>query len=306
MYKIKLLLTFFIIVISFKSNTVEAKKNKILFKINDEIITTVDLIQETKYLLTINKDLKNIETEKIFEIAKKTLIRNKIKEIEILKTLGEFKLKEDIITNLLLKQFRKNSINDLNILFNEKKINKKFVSNKIRNELLWNEIILSKYLKKVKIDTEQIKKDIKNKSKEKEYLLKEILFNVIDNENYETKINIIYKLINDKSFSEAALTFSISASSEKGGELGWIKENSLSKKIRKELELIEKGKITEPITIPGGFLILQIKDIRISDIEINMEEAVKKISKKKTQEQLEQYSAIYFNKIKKNYNLNEY
>ena len=300
------IITFVIIISLFKFEFSDAKKNKILFKINNEIITTVDLLQETNYLISTNKDLENTKSDVIYEIAKKTLIRNKIKEIEIKNTLGDIDLENKILINLLLKQFKKNSEKELDEFFFEKKINKTFLMNKIKYELLWNDLIISKYLKKVKIDTDQIKIDLKDKSKEKEYFLSEILFNLNNNENLHEKQTIIYETIKNNSFSEAALIHSVSASSEKGGKIGWVKENSLSRKIREELNLIKKQEITNPIVIPGGFLLLKIDDYRIVEIEINSKEEIKKITQKKTQEQLERYSIIYLNKVRRNLKINEY
>ena len=141
--------------------------------------------------------------------------------------------------------------------------------NKVKYELLWNDLIVSKYFQKVKIDTNQIKKDLKNKSKEKEYLLSEIFFSLENNENLKEKLNAINEVIVNNNFSEAALIFSISNSSEKGGNIGWIKENSLNNKIKEKLNQIDKGNITDPIVIPGGFLLLKINDIRVVDIKIN-------------------------------------
>ena len=120
------------------------------------------------------------------------------------------------------------------------------------------------------------------------------------------KLTIINETITNNSFSEAALIYSISASSEKGGKIGWVKENSLSKKIREQLNLIKNQEITNPIVIPGGFLLLKIDDYRIVEIEINSDVEIKKITQKKTQEQLEQYSTIYLNKVRKNLKINEY
>ena len=301
-----LIFTLLVIILLFKFDASEAKKNKILFKINNEIITTVDLIQETKYLLNTNKDLENTKSDVIYEIAKKTLIRNKIKEIEIKNTLGEINLENKILISFLLKQFKKNSEKELDDFFYKKKINKFFLMDKIKYEILWNDLIISKYLKKVKIDIDQIKRDLKDKNEEKEYFLSEILFNLNNNEDLNDKLTVINETIKNNSFSEAALIYSISASSEKGGKIGWVKENSLSNKIREQLYLIKKQEVTNPIVIPGGFLLLKMDDYRIVEIEINSDVEIKKITQKKTQEQLEQYSTIYLNKVRKNLKINEY
>ena len=151
---------------------------------------------------------------------------------------------------------------------------------KIKYEILWNDLIISKYLKKVKIDIDQIKRDLKDKSKEKEYFWSEIVFNLNNNEDLNDKLTVINETIKNNSFSEAALIYSISASSEKGGKIGWVKENSLSNKIREQLYLIKKQEITNPIVIPGGFLLLKMDDYRIVEIEVNSDVEIKKITQK--------------------------
>ena len=299
------IITLILILTFLKFDLLLAKKNKILFKLDNKILTTVDLNNELNYLVNINEDLKNSRKEIIYEIARKTLIRNKIKEIELSKTLTNYNIDEKVIINIMLKQFNANSEKELNEFLNKKKINKNFVLNKIKNEILWNELIVAKYLNKVEINLSEIKKDLQNKSVEKEYLLSEILFNIDDKENFEEKVASINNVISKKGFAEAALQFSISNSSEKGGQIGWIKESSLSKKIIEELKSIKKNKFSKPIVIPGGFLILMIDDSRVVKIDIDLDKAVKKVAQEKTQKLLEQYSTIYFNRVKKNLKINE-
>ena len=115
----------------------------------------------------------------------------------------------------------------------------------------------------------------------------------------------ITKTINDKGFSQASLLYSVSSSSESGGEIGWIKSASLYKKIREKVENLAIGEITKPIVVPSGFLILKLEDKRVSEIKLNIEKEIKLISQRKTREQLNQLSNIYFNKIKKDVIVNE-
>ena len=60
-----------------------AIENKIILKVNNEIITSVDVFNEAKYLKVLNVNLNNISNEEILNIAKNSLLREKIKEIEI-------------------------------------------------------------------------------------------------------------------------------------------------------------------------------------------------------------------------------
>tara|TARA_B100000214_G_C23914280_1_gene602869 strand:- start:341 stop:1273 length:933 start_codon:yes stop_codon:yes gene_type:complete len=286
----------------------KAQTNKILFKVNNEIITTLDILEETKVLKIINKELSNFENEKVYEIAKNSLIRQKIKKIELSKKLKNLDIDNEILDNLFLDYFRQSNIKNLKDLENillKQNIDVNQVKEKIKIIILWNEYIFAKYSKKIKIDTEDIQRELENKKIQNELKLSELLFNVGENENLNDKMNIIIKTINDKGFSQAALLYSVSSSGESGGEIGWIKSASLNKKIREKVENLAIGEITKPIVVPGGFLMLKIEDKRESEIKLNLEKEIKLISQRKTREQLNQLSNIYFNKIKKDVIVNE-
>ena len=290
------------------TNNVNSLENKILFKVNNEIITTLDISNELKYLKTYNKELKNIKKKQAFDIAKKSLIREKIKEIELNKVVREIKIEDQILNNILLtyfKDFKINSITDFENYFISQNINPDLIKKKITIEVLWNKLIFNKFNQSVKIDRQAIIKDLKKNNKQKEFFLSEILFDINENEKFNEKFNLIKNKINQTNFYEAALTFSISDNANKGGKLGWIKESALNKKIRNVLQDIKIGDYSKPLTIPGGFLILKVEDIRKVDINFELDTEVKKIITEKTNEQLNQFSNIHFNKARKNITINE-
>jgi|TARA_Y100000389_G_scaffold148734_1_gene147915 peptidyl-prolyl cis-trans isomerase SurA len=300
---------FFGIIFSFLIfGIVNAVENKILFKVNNEIITSFDIYNELRYLQVINEKFKNIEKKQAFEIAKRSLIREKIKEIELQKVLKELKIEDQILENILINYFKKiqiKSTSDFKTYFSSINIDPNLIKKKITTEILWNEFIFDKYNQSVKINRQAIINDIKRKDKQKEFLLSEILFDVNENEKIDEKFKLIKNKIEKTSFSETALTYSSSATADKGGELGWIKETSLSKKINNLIQNIDIGNYSEPIVIPGGFLILKIEDVREVDSYVNLNKEVEKIIKEKTNEQLNQFSNIFFNKVRKNININE-
>ncbi len=283
--------------------------NKILLKVNNEIITSLDLFEETKYLKALNVELENTNKETIYEIAEKSLVRHKIKKIELENKLDSYNVNQEILDELLLKQFSKlniSTINELNKFLIYKNIDREHVSNRVKIDILWNEFIYAKYSKKIKIDIDEIKKQLQSKAKEEEFLLSEILFNLSMNENLEQKFKQIQKTIKERGFSETALSFSESSSSDNGGRIGWIRETTLNKKISNQLNKIKVGDYTKPIVVPGGFLILKIEEKKESEIELDLNKAIKEISQKKINEQLNQYSSIYFNKARRNVTINEF
>ena len=285
-----------------------AMENKILFKVNNEIITSMDILTELKYLGIINKDLKKTTNNQAFEIAKRSLIREKIKEIELKKLLKEIEVEEKLLNNLLINYFKSiniKTISEFEKFFISNDINPNLIKKKISIEILWNQFIYSKFKQNVKIDRDSIQNELSNNVKKKEFLLSEILFNINENEELNDKIVLLKKEINEKGFSQTALSYSISDTSSKGGKLGWVSETIMSQKIKNEVKKIKVGDHTNPIVIPGGFLIIKIEDIREADNSSDLNDEIEKIIKDKTNEQLNQFSNIYFNKIKKDMVINE-
>ena len=125
-------------------------------------------------------------------------------------------------------------------------------------------------------------------------------------QKYEKKYNTRKgKIINDKGFDFAALKYSESPTSNLGGKLDWINENSLNKNIIEEIKNLKINDFTKPINIPGGFLILQINDVKSTKIELDIDKELKKLENYEKNNQLNQYSKIYFNKVKKDLEISE-
>jgi peptidyl-prolyl cis-trans isomerase SurA len=286
-----------------------SSENKILFKINNEIITSLDIFNELQYLQIINKEFKNIKKAEAFQISKNSLIREKIKEIEIKRIINEIKIKDKILNNLLInyfKEFKITSIPEFERFFLTKDIDPNIIRKKITLEILWNQLIYRKYKKNVKINKQSIIDDFKKNNKQSEFLISEILFNINESENLKDKFNIINNSIKKNNFSQTALKYSISDTANKGGKLGWMKESILNKNVFNELKKLKIGEHTNPILVPGGFLILKLIDLRKISKDFDLNKEVKKIIDEKTNQQLNRFSNIYFNKVKRDITINEF
>ena len=303
----KLVKSIFIFYLFFLNQST-AIENKILFKVNNEIITSIDVLNEINYLSLINSDFQKLDKQKIYEVSKNSLIREKIKEIDLKKQFVELKLNEEYVNELFKNYSRRIGFRNTNDFSKElKKNNLKIdsVIKKITIEAFWNQLILDKFLKNIKINEANIRKELQNQKIQREYLLSEILFGLETNNELDNKMKLIKKAISDEGFSKAALIHSISDTSNSGGKLDWINEASLNIKIKSALNNLEIGAHTEPILLPGGYLILKINDIKEVIKEINYEKEFEKVKRAKTNEQLNIMSNLYFNKIKKNIIINE-
>jgi len=306
--KFIMLKTILLLVLFFFNTVVFSLENKILFKINNEIITTVDIYNEVQYLKIINPKINELKKEKIYEIAKNSLVNDKIREIELKKNFKDLEI-DSSYYELLLDNFSKERGFSSSSKFKEhievNNLEIKNIEKKIRHEVLWNKLIVKKFLNKVKIDKEQIINNLKKYNKQTEYLLSEIIFNIKNKNELKTKLDLIKKDIQDKSFQSAATIHGITGTASNGGLIGWVKKSSLNPLIQDKISVTGIGDITEPIIIPGGILILKIDDIKTTNKEFKSEDEIKSIIDAKTNEQLNQYSIIYFNKIKKETQIDE-
>ena len=288
---------------------VQSIETKIIHNIQNEIITNIDIKNEFKYLIAINNSLEELDKEKILSISNESIIREKIKKIEISKNFKELKLNEDY-SELLLKniysRLKLKSISEFEKYLKNYDLKISDIETKITIDALWNQLIMQKYSSKISINEEEIKNKILENSKiqSKEYQLSEIIFEVQSKEEIEKKYNQVVKSIKEIGFENSATIFSFSETAKIGGDIGWINENSLSANIKKNINNLQIGETTKPIILSNGILILKLVNTKNSETSIDIENELKKAINYERNRQLNQYSKIYYNKIKKNLDFN--
>ena len=299
-----------ILTIFFYNSISNSFENKIILKVNNQIVTSFDIENEIKYLDALNPGIKNLSKDEQIKFSKKSIIKEKIKKNEILKTFENPTVPAQLLENFLKKIYLNIGLKNLNefkkylIL---KDVEYKYVVRKIENEALWNELIYVKFKDKLRINETSLREKIKKNINEgtKSYLLSEIVFEIDKNEKVKDKYQKIKQEILEKGFGNAALKYSISETSKMSGTLDWVDENSLNENIKKILASKKRKDYTKPITVPGGFLILKINDIKVKKLEINIEHELKKLINETKNYQLNKFSVLHFNKIKNNSEINE-
>ena len=280
-------------------------------KVNNQIITNIDVKNEKNYLLALNPNLRNLSEVNIDRYAIDSLINEKIKQIEIEKRY-EILQNEKVIKQIISDLYSKIGISDL-VTFkeylNNYGINLELVKKKISIEVAWNDYIVNKFNNVVLIDEAKIREKIKQldeKNTVENILLAEIIFTVKENENLEKKFLIIKDSINNIGFDETAKIYSVSESKKNGGEIGWVYRSQLSNKISGHLDKIKTGDFTNPITTPGGFIILKIIDKKEQLLEIDKNEQFKKAVNFEKNRQLTMYSTLHYKRIYNKAVINEF
>lgn len=298
-----------IILIYFIASQAYALENKIILKVDNDIITSLDIFEEIKTLKFFNENLNQISNEEIYKIGLESLLNHKIKKNEVLVNFGNLNLKnEDYLKALIENTYKKKgykNLREFKDILNNKGINFNYYEEKIKTNILWGQIVYSKYSNKIIVDENDLLEKIKNqKNLNRSFNLSEIVFQIENINELDTKYQLIKSDIEKIGFENSILKYSQNISSDNNGQLGWVDEKFINKNIQDQLDNIAIGAITKPIRIPSGFLILKKNDVKTIEQEIDIEEELKKLVNYERDKLLNNYSNIYFNKVKNNLNIN--
>ena len=277
----------------------------ILFKIDNKIITNIDIKNESKYLLALNPQLENIGEQQRLKIAEQSIIKEMIKENELLKYYN-LNQDDELLDKIIQNFYTKLGIENKELF---ESYLKKFdltiadIKKKIEIETVWNQLIYDKYISQIQINEKALKEKIKLKNNNKNIkslLLSEIVFKKNSNENFQEIVEKINKSINEVGFENTANIYSVAESSKFGGKIGWIEEQNLSAKFIKELNKIKVNQISTPISNGSFFVILKINDVKNEVIKKDLNKELKKLVLFEEERQLANFSKIYYNKLKIN------
>ena len=297
---------FFFIIFFFQIYLVNSFEVKIVSKVNNEILTNIDIQSEGKYLLIVNANLKNLNKSELYQLSKNSLIRQILKKEEVVKHFN-LKKNSELSEKLLKENYTAQGFESKekysNFLMKEG-FNIEILKEKLLIERLWNSLIYEKFKNKIKIDENEIKNKVEifinNQEKVYEYNLSEILY------DFNTEYKELINFINNYGFEAAASKYSISDTSTNGGKIGWIRNNNLNEKLKKNISNLNEGQISNPIKIQNGNLLIKLNKKKELKSKIDLDLEIKKQISFEQNRQLNSFSLNFYKKIKQNSTINEY
>ena len=281
----------------------------IIAKINQEVITNVDLDFEKRYLVSLNPNLKKLDQIRISEYAKDSLINEKIKKIAIEK---QFKINpnETLLSKVIgdiYSGIGLASLSEFEIYLQQNNVNIQRVKEKISIEIAWNDLVVKTFSNEIEINQASLMEELEKFDEKKidNLLLSEIIFTINDKKELVSKYEEIKKSISEIGFEETARIYSLSDSKKSGGNLGWIYENQLSTEIKDRLNEINIGDFTKPIITSGGFLILKLNEVKSENIKIDKETQLKKMIEFERERQFTRFSTLLYKRIYNSTEINE-
>ena len=113
----------------------------------------------------------------------------------------------------------------------------------------------------------------------------------------EKKTQEITDSIKTIGFKDAAVIHSISESSKLGGEIGWINENQMPKKIFLAIKDLEIGEFSKPIITPGGIILLKINNKKSVSAKVDKKKEMDRLISYERDRILNEYSIIYYKEV---------
>ena len=184
------------------------------------------------------------------------------------------------------------------------------INKKLIIETLWNQLIFNKYSNNIIINEEYLRKNIldqfNKRDKKFNYNLSEIVFTDTSDDKLDQKISDINKSIIEIGFENTANIFSVSNTSKNGGLIGWVNELQISKEINEKIKNLDIQEVSKPIKLQNTYLVIKINDREEINEKLNIESQLKKLVIKEENRQLNNFSIIFYKRLKKNIEINEY
>ena len=310
---IKIKKIFFLIFVFFISiDKADAEINDSLFMtIGNKPITQSDLVNEIKIILILNNEsYSNEKRDRLQEVAIKSTIKRTIKEIEIER--HNFYRFSDEELQKELARLAGNIFVDTETLKNicaSNNLDFSIIENQIKTELHWNSLIFELYKNRITVDADQIEERLEvlqNKKKLEEYLISEIVIKNVEKNKLDNEIKELKNKIDIEGFENVAKNLSISESSIKGGDLGWVNENILSENVKSVLINTQVGSISEPIILPEGILIFKIREKREIDSNLSLEQIKNQLVNSEKNKILNMHSLSHYDKVRRSVSINFY
>ena len=267
-------------------------------------VTKSDIVDEIKIILILNNMTYSDDMrESLQQAAVKSTIERSIKEIEIEK--NDFLEFSKVDFNLELERLAARinmDVETLKEICKSNEIDFSSIESQVKTQLLWNSLIFLKYRSRISINLGEIDEQLKKNTNKKEfyeYLISEIIIPRTEEEILQARLYEIKNKIIEEGFANVAINESISESASKGGDLGWVNENEITKDLLEKIVNTSVGNISEPIFLNQGILIYKVRDKKKKIIEVNLEKLKNQLVTAEKEKVLKMYSMSHYDSLRR-------
>jgi len=273
--------------------------------IGDKPIAQSDVVAEIKTILILNNESYTAEKrEQLHKMAINSIIKRKIKEIEI--NRNNFFQYNPVDLEEELERLAININVDVDTLKNicaSNDLEFSRIEENIKIDLAWNSLIFQIYKDKLIINHEEISEKLKTIQNEEmdsvQYLISEILIKSVENDKIDSTMTQLKNKIESEGFENVAKELSISESAINGGDLGWLDENTISKKLKREIINTPTGELSNFIVLPEGILIFKVRDKKNVKNTLSLEDKKNELVKSEKIKILKMHSLSHYDKVRR-------
>jgi peptidyl-prolyl cis-trans isomerase SurA len=293
----KICLIFWLSLLNFTSNAFgdeKFSKNFVVAKINNHIITNLDVTERYNFiLLTIGLKIGSVKQKSalinqiINKMIDEELITQESEKLNIKVSAAEI---EEVINDLANRQNR--SLKDLKNNLAKKNLSFENYRKQIKTDLLWSKIISEVVRPKVKISNLEIRELLEEKnidSKIDKFFIAQIFIEGTNNSSLEVAKKLTEELKKGANFTKLVTEFSTFLKKDRfminSGEIGWVEEGDIDVKIYKAIKSLEKNQYTNPILLADGYYIFKLIDKKTVNLtkDADKDYAINAIFNKKIQ-----------------------
>tara|TARA_B100001540_G_C15788705_1_gene634438 strand:+ start:744 stop:1667 length:924 start_codon:yes stop_codon:yes gene_type:complete len=290
---------FLFIFVFFSTNLQSSINNSIIISVGNSPITSLDLLKEMKLISFVTKNkINDSNKEQIKQMAVQSLIKRKIKEIEITKyEINNYNAKD--LENMIERTSRNLGVdkNGLAILMRNNNLNIKNLEDKYKIDLKWNTLIFELYKNKISLNMSDIEKKINSRLEKLDSNRKFLLSEIEIQKEGKYNLDFIMDSINKDGFENTAKKFSVSQSAGYGGNIGWVDEKKLSNKIYENIKNLNTDEISKPIIFDTTIVI--IKKMGEKVYEKNIQEIKDTIVRVEKEKKLQMFSNSHYSNLEK-------
>ncbi|GBF57104.1 chaperone SurA [Candidatus Phycosocius bacilliformis] len=239
--------------------------------VNDQPITRLDVRQRVQFLIATS-GAQQI-TPELLQRATSAALNNLIDERLQLQEAAKFKLDvpDREVDRILTNQARQNG-STLENFFRDLAdigVSAQSYRDKTRAEIVWQRIVSGRFGSRVRINRDQVKAALDRilaNTNKPQYLISEIF---LEDENVQSAPQtlegaktLVQQLRAGAPFQLVAQQYSFAPSASTGGDMGWITLGELKTEVAGVVEQMAAGTISEPIVVPGGVMIVSVREKR--------------------------------------------
>lgn len=259
--------------------TRQGDSNFVIARVNSKVITYLELMDRYHFVLLASKiNAKSIQDKKMIlnqimdKMIDEELIRQEAANMKIEVTADEI---QTAIDDVALQQ-RKNAA-QFKLSLSQKNISVINYVRQIEADIMWSKIIADTLRPKVKITDAEIQEFFEqqklNTNITKLFIAEVFIPN--GEKSAEISAKLVSELRSGADFRSIVKQFSRdSLSVENNGEIGWVSQKDLDKKIYDEVSKLKKGEYSNPILLADGYYIYKLLNTKfenkIEDQDLNV------------------------------------